>query len=61
MAKFEDITVDVKAKLNIDRETAELCLKLVEIYVNSNNIDVIAERDPYQVGNDVHFHFERRK
>ena len=61
MAKLPDLTIDVKAKLNVDRDTAELCLKLLEIYANSNNIDIIAERDPYQIGGDVHFHFERRK
>ena len=59
MAKLTDLTVDIKAKLCVDRETAELCLKMVEIYCNANNVQVVAERDPYQVGGDVHFHFQR--
>ena len=61
MAKIADLTVDVKAKMNVERDTAELCLKLIEIYCNANNIDIIGEKEPYQIGSDVHFHFERRK
>ena len=47
MAKgFEDITVDVKAKLSVDRGTAEACLKMVELYINAN-------RDKYIVCNKL--------
>ena len=44
MAKAAEITVDVKAKLSVDRKTAETCLRLLEIYVNENNVDIIGHR-----------------
>ena len=45
MAKAtEDLTLEVKAKLTIDRATAEACLKMVELYVNSNGVNVMADR-----------------
>lgn len=45
MPKFEDITIDVKARLDIDQRTAEGCLKLVEIFCNANGMNIIGERD----------------
>jgi hypothetical protein len=59
MAKLQDPTIDINAKLCVDRNTAELCLKMVEIFCNANNMTVIVEKDPYQVGNDIHLHFQR--
>ena len=45
MAKVaEDLTLEVKAKLTVDRATAEACLKMVELYVNNNGVNVIVER-----------------
>ena len=45
MAKIaEDLTFEVKAKLAVDRATAEACLKMVELYVNSNGVNVMADR-----------------
>ena len=44
MAKFEDITIDVKANLTIDRKTAETCLRLVEIFCNDNSMRIIGHR-----------------
>ena len=45
MAKVaEDLTIEVKAKLTVDRSTAEACLKMVELYVNNNGVNVIVER-----------------
>lgn len=45
MAKVaEDLTLEVKAKLTVDRSTAEACLKMVELYVNNNGVNVIVER-----------------
>jgi hypothetical protein len=35
--KVQDITVEVKAKMTVDRKTAEACLKLVEMYVNESD------------------------
>lgn len=36
MAAFDNITVNVNAKLAVDRSTADGCLKLLEIYMNDN-------------------------
>ena len=44
MAKNEP-TIDVKANLNVDRRTAETCLRLVEIYCNQNGVTVIPNRN----------------
>ena len=45
MAKVaEDLTIEVKAKLAVDRTTAEACLKMVELYVNSNGVNLVSER-----------------
>ena len=45
MAKVaEDLTFEVKAKLTIDRATAEACLKMVELYVNSNGVNVMVDK-----------------
>ena len=39
MAKaLENVVVEVKAKMTVDRATAEDCLKMVEMYVNSNGV-----------------------
>ena len=45
MAKVaEDLTLEVKAKLTVDRATAEACLKMVELYVNSSGVKVMVDR-----------------
>ena len=44
MAKFDDITVKVNAALNVDQRTADVCLKMVEIYINSAPVKLIGER-----------------
>ena len=45
MAKaLENVVVEVKAKMTVDRATAEACLKMVELYVNSNSVNVMAEK-----------------
>ena len=45
MAKvLENVVVEVKAKMTVDRSTAEACLKMVELYVNSSGINVMADR-----------------
>ena len=45
MAKAaEDLTIEVKAKLTVDRATAEACLKTVEPYVNSNGVNVMVDK-----------------
>ena len=45
MAKvLENVVVEVKAKMTVDRATAEACLKMVELYVNSNSVNVVADK-----------------
>ena len=38
------LEVEVKAKMTVDRATAEACLKMVELYVNSSGVNVMADR-----------------
>ena len=45
MAKVaEDLVLEVSAKLTVDRATAEACLKMVELYVNSNPVNLMADK-----------------
>lgn len=56
MAKVaEDLTLEVKAKLTVDRATAEACLKMVELYVNSNSVNVVAEKSE---NGELKFYYE---
>ena len=55
MAKFDDITIDVKAKLDVDRKTAEGCLKLVELYCNAHGKTIIGHKSD---GGDMELEFE---
>ena len=36
--------IEVKAKMTVDRATAEACLKMVELYVNSNGVNVMVDK-----------------
>lgn len=55
MAKvLEDITVEVKAKLSVDRRTAEACLKMVEMYANDNAEMIETKREK---NGELSFHF----
>ena len=56
MAKaLENVVVEVKAKMTVDRATAEACLKMVELYVNSNGVNVMVDR----LGNgELKFYYE---
>ena len=36
--------IEVKAKMTVDRATAEACLKMVELYVNSNCVNVMVDK-----------------
>lgn len=47
--------IKVDVKVAIARETAEMCLKIVEMCVNDGNARVIAEREP---NGDVRYHFD---
>ena len=56
MAKVaEDLVLEVKAKLAVDRATAEACLKMVELYVNSNGINLMANKSE---NGEVQFYYE---
>lgn len=41
--KIHDLTVTVK--LGVDRDTAETCLKIVQMYCNENGLKVLAHRE----------------
>lgn len=56
MAKvLEDVVVKVKAKMTVDRETAEACLKMVELYVNSNSVNLVCDKSE---NGEVQFYYE---
>ena len=45
MAKvLGNVVVEVKAKMTVDRATAEACLKMVELYVNANSVNLMADK-----------------
>ena len=56
MAKvLENVVVEVKAKMTVDRATAEACLKMVELYVNSNGINLMVDKSE---NGEVQFYYE---
>ena len=56
MAKvLENVVVEVKAKMTVDRATAEACLKMVELYANSNGINLMADKSE---NGEVQFYYE---
>ena len=56
MAKIlENVVMEVKAKITVDRATAEACLKMVELYVNSNPVNLMADKSE---NGEVQFHYE---
>ena len=56
MAKaLENVVVEVKAKMTVDRATAEACLKMVELYVNSNPVKLMAEKSE---NGELKFYYE---
>ena len=38
------LEIEVKAKMTVDRATAEACLKMVELYVNSSGVNVMVDK-----------------
>ena len=56
MAKSE-LTVTINAKLDVDRKTAETCLRLVEAFVNANPVDLICNS---QENGELEFEFAYR-
>ena len=58
MAKVSDnVVVEVKAKMTVDRATAEACLKMVELYVNSNAVNLVGDKSE---NGEVQFRYEPR-
>ena len=56
MAKaLDNVVVEVKAKMTVDRATAEACLKMVELYVNSNAVNLMADKSE---NGEVQFRYE---
>ena len=56
MAKvLENMVVEVKAKITVDRATAEACLKMVELYVNSNAVNLVSDKSE---NGEVQFRYE---
>ena len=46
MAKIDEVTVEVKAEITVDEKTAETCLRLLELYINSHpDMDIIGHFD----------------
>ena len=43
--KANEITLDVKANLQVDRKTAFACLKLVEIYINQSGEHIEVDKN----------------
>lgn len=47
MANKETVlTVSINTKLDVDRKTAETCLRLVEAYVNANDVYIMVNTAP---------------
>ena len=56
MAKvLDNVVVEVKAKMTVDRATAEACLKMVELYVNSNAVNLVSDKSE---NGEVQFYYE---
>ena len=49
------LEIEVKAKMTVDRATAEACLKMVELYVNSNPVNLMADKSE---NGEVQFYYE---
>lgn len=41
-----ELKVTIKAKFDVDKKTAETCLRLVEMYVNANNVYIMCNKSP---------------
>lgn len=56
MAKvLDNVVVEVQAKMTVDRATAEACLKMVELYVNSNAVNLVSDKSE---NGEVQFRYE---
>ena len=55
LMKAEELTVEVKAKMTVDKRTAEGCLHLVEMFVNDTGAQIIAHKD---ANGEMRFYYE---
>ena len=53
--KAEELTIEVKAKMTVDKRTAECCLHLVEMFVNDTGAKIIVDTD---ASGEMRFHYE---
>ena len=53
--KAEELTVEVKAKMTVDKRTAEGCLHLVEMFVNDTGAKMIVNKD---ANGEMRCHYE---
>lgn len=53
--KAEELTIEVKAKMTVDKRTAEGCLHLVEMFVNDTGAKIIVDTD---ANGELRFHYE---
>ena len=53
--KAEELNIEVKAKMTVDKRTAEGCLHLVEMFVNDTGAQIIADKD---ANGEMRFHYE---
>ena len=56
--KVDELTVNVKTDLTVDKKTAEVCLKIVELYVNHNDVMVLVDKTE---DGSLEFHFETKE
>lgn len=40
----QELIVEIKAKLDVDRQTAETCLGMAALYANNNGMKILGER-----------------
>lgn len=53
--KVSELKVNITAKMEVDRRTAETCLRLVEIFVNQSGVNVVADK---LENGELRFHYE---
>ena len=58
--KVDNLTIDVTARLTISDETAERCLRLLEMYLNDNQDVSISGGARHDDGKVAPFKIERR-
>lgn len=53
--KLSELTVTINAKLDVDKKTAETCLRLVEAFVNANGVNIMCDREE---NGELHFYYD---